>query len=90
MLVLYEYYMCHERLETDLSYCLLQVLLSLKPLFLSSSVPYLNNGESSGVCRLPPVHLLGTEFQTVGMDIPGKCRIGRCVSWESKVCEKTP
>lgn len=90
MLVWYEYYMCHKILETDLSWCFLQVLLYLKPLFLPSSVPHLINGESSGVCRLPPVRLLGTEFQIAEMDIPGKYKIGRCVSWEAKVSEKTP
>lgn len=82
--------MCHERLETHLSCCPLQVLLSLKHLFLPSSVPHVINGDFSEVCRLPPAHLLDTEFQTAGMDIPRKYKIGRCVSWEAKVCEKTP
>lgn len=36
----------------------------------------------------PPVCLLGTEFQTAEMDIPGKYKTGRCVSWEAKVPEK--
>lgn len=83
MLVLYDYCMCHERLETDLSCCLLQVLLSLKPLFLPSS----NQWRVFWSLQVNPSPFVGYR---VPDSWNGHYKIGRCGGWEAKVSEKTP